>query len=829
MHAAYFICHNKQNKMKLLPLIITAAITTGMVYILNTTAVLPAPLGKLLSPQHGIWQNAENADNDFSTQLDFPQLQGKVDVYLDDRLVPHVFAEQENDVYFVQGYLHAKFRLWQMELQTHAAAGRASEIIGSKALAHDREFRRLGMGYAAEISLKEMEKDPEMKGMLDAYTAGVNAYINTLTESRLPLEYKLIGYKPELWTNLKIALFLKYMSYDLAGRDDDFEMTNAKNYFSKTDFDLLYPATQDSLDPIIPKGTVYAAPAIKPVAPAVADSLYFNNKDLLALNKQQPDRNNGSNNWAVSGRKTTSGSPILCNDPHLGLNLPSLWYEMQLSTPGFNAYGVSFPGAPGVIIGYNDNCAFGFTNGGRDVKDYYKIRFKDDSRKEYWFNNEWKETTFRIETIKVKDSADYKDTVAYTLFGPVMYDRNFSGSVESNKQYYALRWTAHDPSNELKIFYQLNRAKNYADYSKAVLNLHTPGQNAAFACKDGDIAIRTQGDWPAKWKGQGDFVMPGTDSSFMWQGMIPMEETPYQYNPERGFISSANQKPADDSSYPYYLGRNYPPYRGKIINRLLADSNKFSVENMMALQTNNYDIFAEEARPIFLKNIKEGELDADGLKYLDLLRSWNLTNDVDSKGATVFNILWDYFEHVVYADEFKNAPKVIMHPFESSLLEGILKDSAYKFLDNIETPQQETLPDAVTAAFKSAVPDLKKAEAAGKLEWSKYKGTRISHLAKLSPFSSPELNIGGGTHCINAARSDHGPSWRMVVSLTAETEAYGVYPGGQSGNPGSRFYDNFINQWAAGKYYSLWMMKKEEANSKKVKWRMSFTPSPKGA
>ncbi len=810
--------------MRILPLLISSAVTAGLVFILDTTTMLPAPLGKLLSPQHGVWQNAENANADFNADFNFPQLKGKVDVYFDERLVPHVFAEQESDVYFVQGYLHAKFRLWQMELQTHAAAGRASEIIGAKALAHDRGFRRLGMGYAAEISLKEMEKDPDTKATCDAYTAGVNAYIISLTESSLPIEYKLIGYHPEPWSNLKTALFLKYMSFDLAGGDDDFKMTNAKNYFNKGDFDLLYPLKQDSLDPIIPKATLYDTAHVKVKAPAAADSVYFNNKDLLAFKQEEPDRGNGSNNWAVSGNKTTTGSPILCNDPHLGLNLPSLWFEMQLSTPSFNAYGATFPGAPSVIIGYNDSCAFGFTNGGRDVKDYYKIQFKDDTRKEYLFNNEWKPTDFRIEKIKVKGGPDFIDTVAYTLFGPVMYDKSFTDSAKTNNKYYALRWTAHDPSNELKIFYQLNRAKNYADYNAAVVNLHTPGQNCAFACKSGDIAIRTQGDWPAKWKGQGDFVMPGTDSSYLWQGMIPMNETPFQYNPARGFISSANQKPAD-STYPYYLGRNYPIYRGKIINRLLADSNKFSVDDMKALQTNNYDPFAEEARPIFLKNMKEAELDDNEKKYFELLKNWNLSNEVDSKGATVFNVLWYNFDKEVFDDEFKNAPEVIMHPFESSLLEGVLKDSAYKFLDNVETTQKETLADVVTAAFKKSVTGLKKTESEGKLEWAKFKGTHVTHLTKLAPFNRMNLPIGGGKHSINAAREDHGPSWRMIVSLTPETEAYGVYPGGQSGNPGSKYYDDFIDQWVQGKYYTLWMMTKEEVNSKKVKWKMSFKKS----
>lgn len=223
--------------MRIIPFIISAAATMALIFALNTSwkiGGVNSPLfGAFLSPQHGFWQNAESAGEDFNADLSFPQLSGKVKVYFDERLVPHVFAEQENDVYFVQGYLHARFRLWQMELQTHAAAGRASEIIGEKALNHDREFRRLGMVYAAEIAEKEINKDAVMKAECDAYTAGVNAYIGTLTESQLPIEYKLIGYTPEPWTNLKTALFLKYMSYDLSAHEDDFEMTNAKSFFPR--------------------------------------------------------------------------------------------------------------------------------------------------------------------------------------------------------------------------------------------------------------------------------------------------------------------------------------------------------------------------------------------------------------------------------------------------------------------------------------------------------------------------------------------------------------------------------------------------------------------
>ncbi|MBK8496590.1 MAG: penicillin acylase family protein [Chitinophagaceae bacterium] len=812
--------------MRIVPFIAAAAVTSGLIIVLNSKLILTAPLGKLVSPQHGIWQNAEPASEDFTADLKFPQLNGKVDVYLDDRLVPHIFAEQENDAYFVQGFLHAKFRLWQMELQTFAAGGRASEILGEKGLVHDREFRRLGMVYAAEIALAEMKKDPVILAQCDAYTAGVNAFIETLTESSLPLEYKLIGYKPEKWSNLKTSLFLKYMSYDLASHDDDFELTNARSYFSAADFSLLFPDIQDSLDPIIPKGTILKDQKLVPVLPATADSVYFKQDEVVVMENSKPDRNNGSNNWAVSGAKTRSGAPILCNDPHLGLNLPSLWYEIQISTPAFNAYGVSFPGAPGVIIGYNDSCAFGFTNGGRDVRDYYEIIFKDDTRQEYSFNGNWKKTRFRVDTIKIKDKNDFIDSVAYVQLGnnwcPVMYDKSFSGGRNTNNKYYAVRWKAHDASNEIKIFNMLNHAKNYADYSAAVTFLQTPGQNCVFATKSGDIALRTQGDWPAKWKGQGDFIMPGYDTSYLWQGMVPQDEVPYQYNPERGFVSSANQKPADDVTYPYYLGRNYPLYRGYTINKRLNAMTGITAQDMMTLQTDNFDAAAGMAKPFILANMNEQALNAAGKKYFDMLKGWDCRNDIGSKGATVFNLFWNKFEAQVYDDEYASAPKIILRPYFGTLIEGILKDSAYKFLDDIATPQKETLADNITAAFNKSIAEMEKLEAVGKLEWEKYKGTRISHLAKLDPLSRLDLPIGGGAQAINATKTVHGPSWRMVISLAASTEAYGVYPGGQSGNPGSKYYDNFVDQWAAGKYYPLWMMTHEETGDKRVLAKMSF-------
>ncbi|MDQ2863686.1 MAG: penicillin acylase family protein [Bacteroidota bacterium] len=807
--------------MRIIPFIISGAITAVLIIILNSTILLPAPLGKWLSPQNGLWQNAESVNHNYSADLSFPQLKGKVDVYFDDRLVPHVFAEQENDAFFVQGYLHAKFRLWQMEFQTRAAAGMLSEIVGKKAIDFDRDKRRLGMVYAAENSLTEVAKDPETQAECDNYTAGVNSYIESLNDATLPLEYRLLDYYPEKWTNLKTALFLKYMSLDLAGSENDFEQTNAKSVFSSGDFDKLYPIIMDSLDPIVPKGTMFPKPGIEVKIPATADSLYYNYKDSNTVDEQKPNPNNGSNNWAVSGSKTQSGYPILCNDPHLGLNLPSLWYEMQIVTPTYNAYGATFPGAPAIIIGFNDNCAFGFTNAMRDVRDYYEIKFKDDSRKEYWFDNQWVKTNFRIEKIKVKDEPDYLDTVAYTNIGPVMYDKSYNGGRGTNDKYYAVRWKAHDPSNELKMFTLLDKAKNYNDYLQAIKYLHTPGQNCLYASKKGTIAIWDQGEFPAKWKRQGDFVMPGTDSSYFWQGMIPQDENPHVVNPERGYVSSANQLPAD-TAYPYYLGGNFPPYRALEINRKLSGMNNITPEDMMKLQTDNYNIFGEMALPVLINNVKTKELSDSEREYFETLKRWNFRNDIDSKGATLFTLTWDSLENRIWKDEFLKTKFKLMMPYESTLLDDILKDSSIRFLDDINTRQRETLADDVTAAFKEAAFVAKGLDSGNSLEWGRYKDTKVEHLARLDAFSRLHLPIGGGTNTINAANAQHGPSWRMIVSLTPRTQAYGVYPGGQSGNPGSRFYDDFVDTWVEGKYYPLWVMTSSDFTDERVKWTMSF-------
>ncbi len=809
--------------MRFVPFILTTFITILLIFVLDRKWGEIPPLGRFVSPQHGFWQNADPADEDFNMDLSFPQLKGKVNVYFDERLVPHVFAENDEDMYFVQGYLHAKFRLWQMEFQTIAAEGRVSEVLGDdpRFIRFDREQRRMGMTFAAENALKEIEKDPISKIGCDAYTAGVNAYINSLTESKLPIEYKLLDYKPELWSNYRIALFLKQMSKTLAGWDNDLENTNAASYLGAEEIMRLDPQVNDSLVPIIPKGTAFSQGFI-PKKPVNADSVYLQIKDSLAVQSiSKPDPLNGSNNWAVAGSKTKSGSPILANDPHLELSFPSIWYEMQLNSPTVNAYGATFPGSPNVIIGYNDSIAFGFTNAQRDVKDYYEITFKDDTRKEYLFNGEWRKVQFRIEQIRIRGGSTLFDTVAYTHFGPVMYDRTFTNEEMGNRAI-AVRWVAHEPSNEGLMWFKLNRAGSYDDYYNAIKDFTCPGQNMVFASRNGTIAIWQQAKFPARWDGQGLFLMPGNDTTYMWQSFIPQEDNPHVINPASGYIQSANQRPVD-STYPYFIPGNYITARGVAIDRRLSEMQQITPQDMMLLQNDTYSEFAADAKPLLLKNVDESLLNSDARKYLEHFRQWDLIADHDAKGATVFQLWYDSLETAVWADEMEQVKGSRIMPDEQTLLEALLRDSAYKYIDNIRTNGVESIKDIVTNALLNASKQLAKEEAAGQLDWTKHKNPTIYHLLKtIKPFSR-KINAPGWSNTINATTHSHGPSWRMIVHMTGPIEAYGVYPGGQSGNPGSRFYESFVSTWEQGKYFPLWMMRADEAMDQRVKWKTTFT------
>ena len=362
--------------MKIIRFLLFTFLTAALVWVLETSpAFIPQlaqkpPIGKFIDPFHGFWQNAmPNTNSKTFNDIQLVGLKENVSVLYDSVLIPHVFAQNDDDVFFMQGYLTAKHRLWQMEFQTHAAAGRITEILGlESALSFDKGQRRKGLPFAAKNFTENIEQTEQMQSIAEAYTKGVNAYINSIDNyQKLPLEYKLLNYKPEEWSIYKCALLLKYMANNLCFGDSDLEYTNALKSYGSEMFALLYPDMLDMQDPIVNGATKWDFEPVKVTAPSNALPKELYSKEEL----EDPNPDNGSNNWAVSSRKTKNGNPILSSDPHLQLNLPSIWFVMQLTAPSMNVKGATLPGSPNVIIGFNDSIAWGVTNARRDVVDWY--------------------------------------------------------------------------------------------------------------------------------------------------------------------------------------------------------------------------------------------------------------------------------------------------------------------------------------------------------------------------------------------------------------------------------------------------------------------------
>lgn len=804
--------------MRWLKLILTTLSTLLLLILLNTKVGLVPPLGKFLDPFHGFWQNAETGTNLEERVLRFNGLKAPVTILFDDRRVPHIFAENDQDLYFAQGYITAKDRLWQMEFQTHAAAGRLSEIVGEQALEYDRFRRRIGMVYGAKNAVKEMEAVPEVRELGLAYTHGINAYIKNLDKKDYPTEYKILDYAPEPWTPLKSALLLKYMAWMLTGRSSDLQMSHTLAKFGEEVVKDLFPHYPKNMDPVIPEGTLWNFPPIKIIKP---QAMFIPNlgSDFPAY---QPDLFNGSNNWVVSGSKTASGYPILANDPHLGLNLPSIWYEIQLVSPTVNVYGVSLPGSPNVIVGFNKNIAWGVTNAEADVMDWYEIKFKDGLLNEYWYDNAWRTTHQVIEEIKLRGGKTIQDTITYTHHGPIVTkskEKPFSRQVPP---LHALRWLAHEPSNEALAFYKLNRASNYNDYVEALSHYVCPAQNFVFADVQGDIAIWHNGKFPAKWEGQGKYIGDGSDPLYDWQGWIPHEQNPHIKNPKRGFVGSANQNPTD-SNYPYYLNWYFAPYfRGHRINQLLAKMENITPDDFRKMQLDTKNLHAESVLPTLLDMIDERALNLEESEMFRVLSSWDFLSDAQKLAPTIFDQWWRKLYRAIWNDEFGGADTFLRYPSKERTIQMIVEEPQAKWFDNVHTGLVETLAQLVNSTFTETHEYLVKT--LGPMndtwQWGKYKGTVILHLAQMPGFGRLDLFVDGDLGIINATGRRHGPSWRMVVALGPEVKAWGIYPGGQSGNPGSPHYDDFIDDWIKGELAELLFLKSKEEKSERIVSRL---------
>jgi penicillin amidase len=480
-----------------------------------------------------------------------------------------------------------------------------------------------------------------------------------------------------------------------------------------------------------------------------------------------------------------------------------------------------------VIIGYNQKISWGVTNVDADVLDWYQVKFKDRSKNEYWYNNKWNPVKKRIEVINISGENPLVDTVLYTHHGPVVYENERQkpkNDFENVPVGDALRWIAHDESDEFMCFYLLNRGKNYTDYRKALTFFTAPAQNFIFASSDKDIAITPNGKFPLKFKEQGKYIMDGSDPANDWQGWIPPEQNPTVKNPPRGFVSSANQS-STDPTYPYYINWRFEQYyRGKRINDRLAAMHNATVDSMRIMQSDNYSILAQDVLPAMLKYLDPSKMDNEQLQALAIIKKWDKHYAAGSQGASIFNNWWRTF-YLMTWDEFDTNSIPLKYPSYDRTEKLLLTEPNSKWFDDINTPGKENAADIVNHAFNKTINDLvhKHGKPGNNWQWGLVKDSYINHLANLPGFGTGDFSAGGTGGVINALRDNNGPSWRMVVQLGPTVKGYGVFPGGESGNPGSFYYRDMFETWKDGQLKEMLFLNSAMEVSGKIKSTLTLT------
>ncbi len=721
-------------------------------------------------------------------------LDSDVTVTRDQNGVPHIEAQSDADLYRAQGYVHAQDRLFQMDLARRQASGRLAEVVGAKAIDTDKQFRTFSLRDAAEKSYDTYSD--EAKAVLGWYSEGVNAFIQEVKDNgRLSPEFKLLGYEPEEWTPADSLTIGKYMAYDLGGKWTPQAMRHwALNEYSEEkakELFITYPENAESIMEANRANPVAVAGQFDPDA--------------------QPYEFNGSNNWVVSGDKTKSGAPLLADDPHLGLSTPSVWHQIHLTSPEQNVSGVIFAGIPGIILGHNDEIAWGVTNVGPDVQDLYIETPNPDDPTQFQYDGEWEQAEVRDETIRVKGEDDVPFEVLVTRHGPVITDIIYDN--EKPSAVFSMQWTALEPSNELEAVMDLNKAKDWTSFEKALEAFSAPAQNFVFASKDGTIAYKANGKIPIRKKGDAQLPVPGNSSEYGWDGYIPYDELPKVVNPEEGFIATANNEVVDDS-YPYHITKFWAqPYRYERIAEVLREKDDLTAEDMMALQMDQKNLYAGEFLGEMLASVRKLDRKGHYSSVLQQMEDWDQVDAVDAAQPLIFHKWMNELPSLMFAPDMPEDVYAFM-PGKPQLTDQFLRNS-YKGDPPSWVADYGGVDQWVYNAFEKTIAGLKEdfGDKPEKWQWGDYHQLVFPHpLSSASPvlarFLDPERQpVGGSGVTVQAAsfKSDgsanHGASWRFVADLGDLSKAYHIVGPGQSGHLKSEWFHDQADDWVNGDYH----------------------------
>ena len=750
---------------------------------------------------------------DYNDKIQVTGISNEVKVYRDSAAVVYIVAEKELDAAFALGFVHAQERMFQMDMLRRAGEGRLSEIIGTRTLFYDKMFRTLGLYKTCQKHYNQMSD--VTKKNLEAYSKGVNAYLKE-AEGRVSVEFDVLGYDPYLWKPEHSLLISKLMAWALN-----------IGWWS----DISYAHLLQKLDPELIKQII---PDYEENAPLIIPTDYKKEKlmsmDFLKLNREARDFFNftgthiGSNNWVVNSKKSLSGKPLIANDPHLALQSPATWVVAVIKSDNWNVSGFTMPGAPGVVIGKNDNISWVLTNVMADDCDLYIEEFNDDNTK-YKLDGRWKDLVIEKDTISVKDSSDVIFGIKKTHRGPVISDIHpYYDHYENDYQTanISMRWTAYEFSDEIYGLIKVNKASNWQEFKEGVKDFTAPGQNFVYADNEDNIGYICAARLPIRVNVSPTIVYDGRTSIYDWKGFVPYEEMPMMLNPKENYIASANNKTI--KNYKYHISNTWePPSRIKRIIELLEEKEKLGTDDYKQIQNDFFSHYAKFVTPYILNAFSNYEIKDENLKLaIELLSKWDYVYQKDGQPPAIFAVFYQELLSNIFEDEmgeelFKEYILLANVPYR--MVKQLLANSRSIWFDDVTTEKQELRDEIIRRSMGDALNYLEKELGTNVAEWQ---WGRLHNVTFKHPFSGVSslldrvvntgpFPIGGdGTTVFNTEYSftapysnELGPSMRFIYDFDSPDVFEFILTTGQSGHIASDHYNDMTDKWINGEYIKV--------------------------
>ncbi len=738
-------------------------------------------------------------------------LKNQVTVRKDERGIPYIEAANEDDLFFVQGYVTASDRLWQMDLLRRNVRGELAEIFGAGALGEDKRHRTMGLNAVVEESARRLPAN--LNAAMTAYANGVNAYIDSLTDKTMPPEFRLLQYKPRHWTVADSVCVGKLLAEYLSQSWQADIMRASLSGLPQEKRDALLSETSP-LDVLVVGTDRKAAKAQNSAAVHVSSTILATllqqiqdeqrARELIGLSIADADTFQASNNWVVSGKRTVSGKPLLANDPHIPAAAPGIWYQTELMAPGIHVAGVTFPGAPGIVLGHNDYLAWGATNLGPDVQDVYLEKFDKENPNRYLTPSGWREAEIRHEQIKVrKNPLDPNSIETQTLdvtvtrHGPIMLEK------DGNR--YALRWSALDPATmESAGIFTANKARNWKEFTEALSGYSGPTQNFVYADVDGHIGYYGAGRIPIRKKGDGSVPYDGATDDGEWTSFIPFDKLPHSFDPPSGMIITANQRVVGQS-YPYFLSHLWAqPYRARRIFDLLSAKPKLSPDDFRKIQGDVYSISLANFARAAAKSLRQVSATGSGSpadlqRLVADLESWDGLLVPDSRIAPIVSQMRTSFkQRILNAALGTELARTYGWPGSDTLIDRIIAEQPREWLPK----ESASYADLYRAAYQDARDVLMKSPGPDESQWTwgnVYKA-RFPHPLAQAPLvglqftipAFPQSGTPGSGAAVNVGPS---VSMRLIADPSDWDQTQNGIPLGESGWPGSPHWKDQLEDW----------------------------------